>query len=94
MVSKHEDWLLKCPVCSKKLWFSNIAQHRRFKHSELSTSDFEAQLIRKISSGELLPKYFADTNAANSFTSSTQAIRKKNSQAKSKRPFQGGRGGS
>lgn len=74
MVNKQEDWLLKCPVCSKKLWFSNITQHRKLKHSEFSISAFEAQLIEEISAGKLVPKYFENNKASNSFTSSTQAI--------------------
>ena len=92
MVKKSEDWLLKCPVCAKKMWFTNIAQHRRLKHSEISMNEFEAMIIAKITKGKLVPKHFEDKNPGNSINSSTQAIRKSIFNSKSNKPFQGGRG--
>jgi hypothetical protein len=94
MVKKDEDWLLKCPLCSKKLWFSNIDQHRRLKHLEISIEDFEALIISKITSGKLIPKLFENSKPSNSINSSTQAVRETTVRTASSRPLQGGRGSS
>ena len=93
-MKKSEDWLLKCPTCDKKLWFSNIGQHRRLKHLEIPMPEFEAKIISKITNGKLVPRHFEDSNASTALNSSTQAVRKTIVRAESSKPFQGGRGSS
>jgi len=63
MVKKSEDWLLKCPTCDKKLWFSNIGQHRRLKHLEIPMPEFEAKIISKITNGKLVPSVYRLINS-------------------------------
>lgn len=48
--------LLRCPICNKKLWLTNVISHRKLKHPDLTHNEFEAILIAAIKSGDIQPK--------------------------------------
>jgi len=52
------DFLLKCPVCNKKMWFKGASAHRKTKHHSLSSKEFEALIIEGVKDGTIRPKIF------------------------------------
>ena len=82
MVSRKEDYLLKCPLCRKKLWYSSVGAHRKAKHKNMSFKQFEKLLIIAIEQGRIIPKFYSNPDApGNKITSGTQRLieeRKKN----------------
>lgn len=71
----RDDYLLNCPFCFKKMWFSNIKKHRRKEHKTKSLKDFEYHLITLILCGKIKPKFFANPDGpGNRVISGTQAL--------------------
>ncbi len=58
MAKVKENTLLKCPICKKKLWLTNVIGHRELKHAELTHKEFEALLVEGIKSGKIKAKVF------------------------------------
>ena len=52
------NFLLKCPVCNKKMWFKGASAHRKMKHPSLSNKEFETLIIKGINVGNIKPKIF------------------------------------
>ena len=52
------DALLRCPLCWRKLWLSNVVNHRKQKRSSLKHAEFEARLVEAIKSGAIVPKVY------------------------------------
>jgi len=61
-MQKKDDFMLKCPLCRKKLWLSNVKPHSARFHSEVSYSDFEKIIIEALKSGKIKAKNYADPN--------------------------------
>ena len=57
-LTKENDYLLKCPICCKKMWFSGASSHREVKHDQTSETEFEHLIIEGIKSGTIKPKHF------------------------------------
>ena len=47
-MSSHK-FLLKCPICYKKMWFSGALAHKNEKHPQVLDSDFEKKLSGQLS---------------------------------------------
>ena len=71
MMSSHK-FLLKCPICYKKMWLSGALSHKNAKHPHVSDSDFEKKIIAGIKSGHIKVKRFDEEES--DATSSTQRI--------------------
>lgn len=50
--------LLRCPLCNKKLWLTNVIGHRKLKHPMLAHKEFEVILIDAIKSGKIQVKVY------------------------------------
>jgi len=75
MVNVKDDYLLKCPLCNKKLWYSSANSHRKAKHRNTSAKQFEKLLIESIQSGRIIPKHYSDSNIpGNKINSGTQKL--------------------
>ena len=74
MKKKLANYLLKCPICSKKMWFVGANDHRKSVHAEVSGNDFEKLIIEAIKSGKIKPRLFETANR--DFISATQRITK------------------
>ena len=75
MVKAKNDYLLKCPLCRKKLWYSSITSHRKTKHKTLSAKEFEKILIESIRSGNMEPAHYSNANIpGNRIKSGTQKV--------------------
>lgn len=72
MKKEFADYLLRCPVCNKKMWFVGADAHRKSVHPQISMEKFEKLLITKIKSGEIKPKRFEKPNQ--NFVSATNRI--------------------
>lgn len=77
--NKRDDieYLLKCPICNKKMWFHNAAQHRYTTHSEITEKEFEVIIIKSLKDGKIKPKTF-DNEKIYSATDVINKERKKN----------------
>lgn len=70
----RDNYVMVCPLCRKRLWYSNIKNHRRLKHSSVSLREFELLLIDAIKSGRVEPKHVEAVNKG--LKSGTQKIAK------------------
>lgn len=61
-MKKANNYLLKCPICNKKIWYQGTLEHKKYKHSALSDKDFERMIIDSIKSGTIIPKVFEEPN--------------------------------
>lgn len=59
-MSDSEKFLLKCPVCSKKMWLTNATGHRKSKHPNLTERQFELLIIEAIKSGQIKARTFEE----------------------------------
>ena len=41
---------IKCPLCGAKVRLNRIEKHRNRKHPDISSEEFEAELVRSVSS--------------------------------------------
>lgn len=61
-MSNSNNYLLKCPICNKKMWLSGATAHRESKHSDLTNQEFEALIIDGVKSGAIQPRKFGEPN--------------------------------
>ena len=57
-----KNFLLKCPICNKKMWLEGASAHRKSKHLSLSNKEFEKLIIDGINTGTIKPKTFEEPN--------------------------------
>ena len=69
----REDYLLKCPICGKKMWLSGANQHRAAKHGDVREGDFKKRLVEGIESGRIEVRRFGEPDG--SLVSGTQRLR-------------------
>ena len=91
-MNRASDTLLRCPLCAKKLWLSNVVSHRKQKHSELKHVEFEARLVEAIKSGAIVPKvYGPPPKGLESGTQKLQRRKQKGLKGGGRTVVQGGR---
>lgn len=61
-----------CPLCRKKLTFTNFEQHRRTSHKNHTLHEFEQLVIKEIKKGQLTVKTFE--SGPSGFTSATEKL--------------------
>ena len=73
MGNNQGTYLLKCPICGKKMWLKGARQHRKAKHRSVSWTDFQNKLMLAIQTGEIKVRKFEPANP--NLVSATQRIR-------------------
>lgn len=73
MPKAREDYLMKCPICGKKMWLSGAYKHRAAKHRDVRAGDFVKRLREGIESGRIEVRRFGEPDG--SLVSGTQRLR-------------------
>ena len=73
MGNKQGTYLLKCPICGKKMWLRGARKHRKAKHRDVSWAEFQNKLMLAIRNGEIKVRKFEPANP--SLVSGTQRLR-------------------
>ena len=55
-------YLMKCPICDKKMWLRSAGQHRAAKHPDVRPADFKEQLAMGVKTGKIEVRRFEQPN--------------------------------
>lgn len=61
-MNKKDNYLLKCPLCLKKMWLKGSEDHRAAKHPDISKKSFERLIIEALKNGNISAKKFEEPN--------------------------------
>ena len=72
MGKNQSVYLLKCPICGKKMWLKGARRHRKAKHRNVSWKELKNKLMLAIQTGEIKVRKFEPANP--NVVSGTQRI--------------------
>ena len=73
MAKEVADYLLKCPICNRKMWLRGAQQHRKAKHRECTPAEFIQRLSDGVAAGKIQVRRFGQPDP--SLISGTQRLR-------------------
>ena len=72
----EKKFLLKCPICRKKIWFEGALVHKNAKHPSVTDQDFEATLMAAIQAGDIEVKRF-EAESSDTYSSTQRVARER-----------------